>query len=467
MRILQAVSEFFPYSKTGGLADMVAGLSGALAQCHKVTVATPLYRGVREQFPDLEAIGEEFDLPFADAKNTGRWWLHQPSPNLTVLLLENDGFYNRPGLYMEHGEGYQDNPERFIFFSRAVARLAPDFDVTHLHDWQTAIVPMLLKEGAGKGTRRTVLTIHNLAYQGVCDASRFALTNLSAKLFHPRGPEHFGSLNFMKAGLHYADAITTVSPQYAQEILTEEFGEGLSGELVKRKDVLTGILNGVDYNEWRTRGNPHLAAGYDADNLSGKAECKEQLLKLFGLRNEGMPLLAVVSRLVEQKGIGQMVEALAELLPDNRFQFVLLGSGDEALEEILKQLQTTFPDQVGIKIGYDQSLSHKIEAGADFFLMPSRFEPCGLNQLYSLRYGTIPIVHGVGGLKDSITDISQNKGNGIRYDVFDVPQLTAAILRALKMYCDHHGTERARERGIRQDFSWTTAAEQYLKIFRA
>ena len=311
-----------------------------------------------------------------------------------------------------------------------------------------------------------VFTIHNLAYQGACDASRFGLTNLSSKLFHERGPEHFGNLNFIKAGLHYADAITTVSPQYAREILTEEYGEGLSGELLKRKDVLTGILNGVDYKEWRTGDNPHLVAGYDSHNLSGKAECKEELLEIFELRNDGLPLLAVVSRLAEQKGISQTVEALAELLPNNRFQFVLLGSGDEALESILRQLQETFPDQVGVKIGYDQSLSHKIEAGADFFLMPSHFEPCGLNQLYSLRYGAIPIVHAVGGLKDSITDINQANGNGICFDSFGVPQLTAAILRALKMYPDQHRMETVRKRGMKQDFSWSTAADQYLEVYR-
>jgi len=467
MRILQAVSEFFPYSKTGGLADMVAGLSGALTQNHEVTVATPLYRGIREQFPDLEAIGDEFDLPLGKAIITGRWWRHQPSPNLTVLLLENDAFYNRPALYMEHGEGYWDNPERYTFFSKAVARLAPDFDVTHLHDWQTAIVPMLLKEGAGKGTTRTVFTIHNLAYQGTCAADQFALMNFPEKLFQKHGPEHFGNLNFMKAGLHYADAITTVSPQYAKEILTEGFGEGLDGELLKHQDRLTGILNGVDYSEWRTCGNPHLAAEYDSKNLSGKATCKKHLLEIFNLPDDGLPLLAVVSRLAEQKGIGQMVEALAKLLPENRFQFVLLGSGDEDLEKMLLQLRGEFPNRVGVEIGYDQSLSHKIEAGADFFLMPSRFEPCGLNQLYSLRYGTIPIVHAVGGLKDSITDISQAKGNGIRYDRFEVPQLTAAVLRALKMFYDDQEMERVRERGMAQDFSWPKAAEQYLQIYKA
>ncbi len=465
MRILQAVSEFFPYSKTGGLADMVAGLSGALARTHEVTVATPLYRGIREQFPDLEAVGDEFELPLGDAKLTGRWWRHQPSPNLIVLLLENDAFYDRPGLYMEHGEGYWDNPERFIFFSKAVARLSLDYDVAHLHDWQTAIVPMLLKEGAGKGTPRTVFTIHNLAYQGSCDADRFSFTNLSAKLFHSRGPEHFGQLNFMKAGLHYADAITTVSPQYAQEILTEEFGEGLSGELLKRKDQLTGILNGVDYAEWRTRGNPHLAAEYDLENLSGKATCKAQLLEIFGLPNEGLPLFAVVSRLAEQKGITQLVEALAELLPGDGFQFVLLGSGDEALEEMLLQLRAEFPNRVGVEIGYDQSLSHKIEAGADFFLMPSRFEPCGLNQLYSLRYGTIPIVHAVGGLKDSITDIQKPEGNGIRYEQFDVPQLSTAIHHALSLSRDPKKMEMVRRIGMKQDFSWPMAAQKYTQLY--
>ena len=465
MRILQAASEFFPYSKTGGLADMVAGLSGALALDHEVTVASPLYRGIRDQFPDLEAISEGFDLPLGDEIVSGKWWRHQLLPNLTALLLENDVFYNRPSLYMEHGEGYWDNPERFIFFSKAVVHLAPDFDVLHMHDWQTAIVPMLLKERARQGASRTLYTIHNLAYQGSCPGDRFALTNLPAELFHERGPEHFGDLNFMKAGLHYADAITTVSPQYAQEILTDQFGEGLSGETKKRQDSLTGILNGVDYAEWRTRDNPHLAADYDSEDLSGKTKCKIQLLKTFKLPDEGLPLFSVVSRLVEQKGIRQLLEALAELLPGKRFQFVLLGSGDEALMEMLLQLRAKFPNQVGVEIGYDQSLSHKIEAGSDFFLMPSRFEPCGLNQLYSLRYGTIPIVHAVGGLKDTITDIQNPGGNGIRYDQFQVSDLRDAVHRAVKLFQNPEQLDTVRRTGMNQDFSWSKAAKEFERIY--
>jgi starch synthase len=466
MRILQATSEFFPYSKTGGLADMVAGLSGALAQSHKITVATPLYQGIREKFPDIKPAGKQFNIPMGGITLMGRWWQHQPSANLTVLLLENDAFYHRQGIYMEHGEGYWDNPERFIFFSKSVRQLIPDFDVAHLHDWQTAIVPMLQKEGAGESAARTVFTIHNLAYQGSCVGDHFNLTNLPVKFFHSRGPEHFGNLNFMKAGLHYADAITTVSPQYAQEILTNEFGEGLDGELLKRRKDLTGILNGVDYNEWRTINNPHLTADYDINNLSGKKKCKSELLEIFGLPEEGLPLMAVVSRLAEQKGIGQLVEVLSKLLPDNKFQFVLLGSGDGALEETLLRLKSTFPKQVGIKIGYDQALSHQVEAGADFFLMPSRFEPCGLNQLYSLRYGTIPIVHAVGGLKDSITDIASKHGNGISYDQFEPTELKNAIQRAIDLFGSPIKLNETQQIGMALNHSWHHAAEQYCDIYQ-
>ena len=284
MRILHATSELFPYSKTGGLADMAAGLTGALVeQGHEITIATPLYRGIREQFPELQPPGHGFKIPLGKNTFTGRWWKLNAAPSLTGMFLENDGFYDRNGIYLKDSDGYWDNPERFMFLSKAAANLSAEFDLIHVHDWQTAFIPMLLKLGGRKKVPPTVLTIHNLAYQGSCEASRFAIANLPQRHFHQEGPEHWGGLNYLKAGLHYADAITTVSPRYAREILTPQFGEGMEGMLQSRGDALAGILNGVDYNEWRTTGNPYLPAEYSAKDISGKWICRNELKKETGI----------------------------------------------------------------------------------------------------------------------------------------------------------------------------------------
>ena len=466
MRILQAASEFFPYSKTGGLADMVAGLSGALAGMgESITVATPMYRGIRDNHPEIKPAADAFTIELGDSRVVGRWWRLENPNGPEVLFLENDYFYNRPGLYMENGEGYLDNPDRYIFFSRAVADLAGEFDLLHLHDWQTALVPMLLKEQGGDGPK-TVFTVHNLAYQGACEDGKFGLTGLAADLFHQRGPEHFRSFNFLKAGLYYSDAITTVSPQYANEIQTAEFGEGLDGELERHNAKLTGILNGVDYSEWRTRGNPHLAAEYDLGDLSGKELCKSALLTEFGLPNNGQPLFGIVSRLAEQKGIDHLLDALTAILPAQTIQIVILGDGDPTLAEQILQLQATCPEQVSALIGYHQGVSHRIEAGSDFFVMPSRFEPCGLNQLYSLRYGTIPIVHAVGGLCDSVIDIEEVSGTGITYRGHLPAYLTRAIHRAIGLYGDSHRMSKVIKAGMVADFSWAASAQKYQQIYQ-
>ena len=466
MRILQATSEFFPYSKTGGLADMVAGLSGALAELGEdVTVATPLYRGIREQVPDLKPFGPKVILPLGKQTFTGRWWKATESNGLTLLFLEQEDFYDRPGLYMANGNGYWDNPERFMFLSKAVAQLAGEYNVVHVHDWQTAFVPMLLRASGSRDIPRTVLTIHNLAYQGQCEATRFEITNLPWNWFHSEGPEFWGNLNFLKAGLHYADAITTVSPRYSEEILTPEFGEGMEGVLQSRQGVLSGILNGVDYSEWRTTNNPYLAAPYHADNLAGKNICKQFIQKEVGLPVSNAPLFGTVSRLAEQKGISVLVEALADILCENEMQYVGLGSGDGQLAGQLKSLQSRFPKQVRFVEGYSNALAHQIEAGADYFVMPSRFEPCGLNQLYSLRYGTIPIVNGVGGLVDTVIDISHDKPTGLVLN-----QLTVqALSDALKKACSVHGSEQLREmaqRGMKADFGWANASTHYLNCYK-
>ena len=276
MRILQATSEFHPYSKTGGLADMVSGLSGALVeQGHEITVATPFYRSIKKNHKDLQPYGREFQITLGKNVFPGQWWTIMAESAVTVLFLENEGFFGREGLYMENGDGYRDNPERFMFLSKAIAELSADFEVVHVHDWQTAFVPMLLKLGSKKKIPRIVFTIHNLAYQGVCEKERFEITNLPKRHFKKKGPEFWGSLNFLKAGLQYADEITTVSPGYSKEILTPEFGEGMDGVLRSRKKNLTGVLNGVDYGEWKTNGNPHLLADYSSEDLSGKLACKK------------------------------------------------------------------------------------------------------------------------------------------------------------------------------------------------
>jgi len=451
------------------LADMVAGLTGTLAaQGHEVTIATPLYRGIREQFPELQPPSAPFKIKLGKNQFTGRWWKLKTDAGPTILFLENDGFYNRPGIYLHGGDGYWDNPERFMFLSKAVAGMASQFNLVHVHDWQTAFVPMLLKRGRYKNPPSTVLTIHNLAYQGSCEGERYAISNLPQKHFHQEGPEYWGSLNYLKAGLHYADAITTVSPQYAKEILTEEFGEGMEGVLRSRGRALAGILNGVDYSEWRTGGNPHLAADYSAEDLTGKAKIKITLLKEIGLPQNGLPLFGVVSRLAEQKGIGLLVDALKPFLADEKLQLVVLGDGEAQWVERLRALEGEFPDLVSANIKYDDRLAHRIEAGSDFFVMPSRFEPCGLNQLYSLRYGAIPIVHAVGGLEDTVIDYrehSQN-GTGIKFCKFEFQAFTESITAAIQLFGEPKRKARVIKQGMEADYSWAKSSSKYTDLYQ-
>ena len=469
MRILQATSEFHPYSKTGGLADMVAGLSGALVeQGHEITVATPLYRGIDDELNNLKPLEREFQIILGKKIFPGRWWKTRADSGVTVLFLENKEFFDRAGLYMENGEGYWDNPERFMFLSKAVAELSADFDVVHVHDWQTAFVPMLLKLGSKKKMPGTMFTIHNLAYQGMCERNRFEISNLPQKYFKREGPEFWGSLNFLKAGLHYADAITTVSPQYAKEILTPEFGEGMDGVLRSRKNDLTGVLNGVDYGEWRTIGNPNLPTDYSSEDLPGKKACKKAVMDELGSECSHLPLFGIVSRFAEQKGIGLLADTIESFLSAKQLQLVVLGEGDPELVDRLIQIQNSHPSLVSVHVGHNAGLSHRIEAGSDFFLMPSRFEPCGLNQMYSLRYGSIPVAHAVGGLVDTIRDKPSKLGlaNGIKFNQFTNEAFQAAISSAIGIYHDQEKLENMIRVGMRDDYSWHKSAQTYGEIAR-
>ena len=392
MRILLASSEVYPYSKTGGLADAVGALGKALAKAgHQVGIVTPLYRGIREHFPKIQKADWRFDLPLGPKRVGAELWTLEAAERLTIYFIHQPDYFDRAGLYGERGADYGDNGERFIYFDKCVANLARYLpwrpEVLHVHDWHTGLVPMLVlhqarAEGWSKPPR-LCLTIHNLAYQGCFPRSNFALTNLPGNLFTPETAEFYGRLNCLKAGIAGAEVIITVSPRYAREITTQELGAGLDGLLRKRQNALVGILNGVDYEEWNTIANPHLAASYSAANLTGKAECKRALQAEFNLAiNPEVPIFGCVTRLADQKGMDLALGALEDMLTAE-MQFVLLGSGAAECERAFQELSQRFPSRVGIRLGYDQPLAHRIEAGSDFYLMPSRFEPCGLNQMYS------------------------------------------------------------------------------------
>lgn len=476
MNILLATSECFPYSKTGGLADMAGALGKALgADGHVVHIVTPLYRGIREKFPGI--IREEMRIPVQLGSRIvdADIWSVEPSPNLKVLFVDNPEFYDRPHLYTEGGRDYPDNAARFIFLSKCVAFLAHKLplppDVVHVHDWQVGLVPILIQHQALiTGETRvpaTVLTIHNLAYQGVFPYSDYQLTNLPNEYFTSEGIEFYLQMNCLKAGIVYADMITTVSPRYAREITTELYGCGLDGVLRSRHDRLVGILNGVDYGEWNTDHNKFLSFPYNAENFAGKAAQKRALQEEMGLPlNPNAPLFGTVSRLAEQKGVDILISALEEML-SSPLQFVLLGSGDPPFERAFRALAERHPDKVAIKIGYDHALAHRIEAACDFFLMPSRFEPCGLNQMYSLRYGTVPIVRVTGGLDDSVVDISEDPeiADGIKFTEYSSRALVKAIRKALVLFEDRELLEHYRHNGMNVDFSWEHTTRDYEEVF--
>ncbi len=478
MKILLASSEVHPYSKTGGLADMVGALSKALARSgHEARVVTPLYRGIAERFPQLQRVDWVFDLPLGVQRRQAELYSLEPEKNLTVYFIRQPEFYDRAGIYQENDVSYADNDARFIFFTKCAVHLARYLpwrpEILHVHDWQTALAPALIrnqqeKEGWGKAPR-TCLTIHNLAYQGIFPAAAFALTNLPPNYFTIDTSEFYGHLNCLKAGIALADTITTVSPRYAREIMTEEYGCALDDQLRKRKDSFCGILNGVDYTEWDPETDPYLSKPYSATRPAGKTADKLALQNELNLPvDKSTPLFGTVTRLAEQKGVDIQLAALEEML-SAKMQFVLLGSGSTAYERGYHELARRFPDKVAIKVGYSERLAHRIEAACDFYLMPSRFEPSGLNQMYSLRYGAIPIVRATGGLDDSVIDIKENpeRANGIKFREFTSRALAKAIRKALALYEQPDLVRRFRRNGMRVDFSWEKTVERYLEVYEA
>jgi starch synthase len=477
MRILLASSEVHPYSKTGGLADMVGALAKTLARTgHTVGLVTPLYLGVRERFPELKRVDLPLDVALGTERVQGEVWGLEPMVGLTVYFIEQPGFFQRSTLYQKHGVDYPDNAERFIFFSKVVAHLALHLpwkpELVHVHDWQTGLVPLLLTHqrqlSEWRHAPRTCMTVHNLAYQGVFPAARYALTNLPWGYFNPEGAEFYGQLNCLKAGIALADVVTTVSPRYAREITTEQYGCGLEGLLRRRQNALVGILNGVDYDEWKTTGNPFLKHEYYVDDLAGKTANKLALQLELGLpQDAAIPLFGNIGRMVEQKGIDVMLGALEEMLSAN-LQFVMLGSGTAHFEQAYQGLVRRYQSKASVRVGFDEGLSHRIEAGCDFFLMPSQFEPCGLNQMYSLRYGTVPVVRQTGGLDDTVVDIREDefKADGIKFTEYSSQALAKGIQKAMALYQEPDLLHRFRVNGMAADFSWERTVAEYLKVYQ-
>jgi starch synthase len=474
MKILFVSSEGLPYSKTGGLADVVEALPKALVEMgHEVCVLLPRYRGNKITSTLASsvtvALGDKLRFPaIAEGKAVA---------GVRYFFVDDPEYFDREHLYGEKSGDYADNAERFAEFSRVAIELVKRVwlpDVIHCHDWQTALVPVLLRtQHASDPAVRSlpvVFTIHNLGYQGIFPQATMRSIGLPDNMFTMDTLEFYGKVNYLKGGLLYADYLTTVSRRYAKEIQTPEYGVGLEGVIRGRSDRLVGILNGVDYAAWSPEADTLIAQNYSAHNLEGKKACKKNLLEQFKLPEDNLerPVVGIISRFVDQKGFDLIAEIAAELMKEN-LAIVALGTGQPEYEKLFKQLAEKNAGRVGVKIGYDNAVAHKIEAGADMFLMPSWYEPCGLNQIYSLRYGTVPIVRATGGLDDTIQnfDAKARNGTGFKFEAYEGHALLECIRGALKAFRDPKLWHTVQTNGMAKDFSWKASAAAYVTLYEA
>jgi starch synthase len=475
MHVVMASPEIYPYAKTGGLADVVGSLPLALEKLGiRVSLVMPAYRSVlKGRFPPADT-GKRIRVPVADRQEEGSIYQHKMGKNIAVYFVRADRYFDRDALYQTAEGDYPDNAERFVFFSRAVLEVlrGDPPHILHCHDWQSALAICFLKAQperyAELSSARTAITIHNLGYQGLFRGLDWPLLNLDKRFFTPDFLEFWEKINLLKGGAVFADAITTVSPTYAREIQTEEQGFGLEGVFLRRADAVTGILNGVDYQVWDPRTDPLIPKKYAPEDVSGKRVCKTELQRIVGLPTRSdIPLIGMISRLTSQKGF----DILEEMLDDffrRGLQLVLLGSGEKKYQDLFSKVPEKYPGKAAVKITFDDGLAHRIEAGSDMFLMPSRYEPSGLNQLYSLRYGTIPIVRATGGLKDSIEEFNPGtgKGTGFLFEPYTGPALLEAVDRALKAYAHQDQWLALMANAMRADFSWDRSAKGYVELYR-
>jgi starch synthase len=474
VKILFVSSEGLPYSKTGGLADVVEALPRALqASGHEVSVLLPRYHGNKITSTLVSSVstqlGDKMRFP-AIGEGT-------PVMGVRYFFVDDPAFFDRAHLYGDKTSDYPDNAERFAEFSRVAIEFTKRVwlpDVIHCHDWQSALVPLLLRtQHASDPVVRSlpvVLTIHNLGYQGLFPQTAMKNIGLPDTLFTMDALEFYGKVNFLKGGLIFADYLTTVSRRYAKEIQTPEYGWGLEGVIRNRADRLVGILNGVDYGVWSPEADTLIAQKYSINSLEGKKACKRDLLASFRLPPENLdiPLIGIVSRFADQKGFDLIAQVAGELMDEN-LAIVALGTGQPEYEKLFKGLAEKYSARVGVKIGYDNTLAHKIEAGADMFLMPSRYEPCGLNQIYSLRYGTVPVVRATGGLDDTIQSFGSksHQGTGFKFEEYDGAALLGCVRAALKAYRDPKEWYAIQANGMAKDFSWKASAAAYVTLYEA
>ena len=472
MRILFVASEGLPFSKTGGLADVIEALPKALVgQGHDVAVVLPRYRNNQVKNVLIKSLSVPMGtaLRFPAVADGGR------PAGVQYFFVDDPDYFDREQLYGVAGRDYPDNAERFAEFARVAIELAKQLwlpDVIHCHDWQSGLVPVLLRTAYAADQQLSpipvIFTIHNMGYHGLFPRDVLARIGLPDSLFRVDGLEFFGHVNYLKGGLIFSDYLTTVSRKYAQEIQTTEYGHGLDGVVRTRTDDLVGILNGVDYSIWNPEMDGLIAARYSAKDLSGKQVCKRDLLAQFQLPEENLtrPLIGIVSRFADQKGFDLFAQVADELMQED-LGIVALGSGEAKHERTFRELAQQFPERLSVKIAYDNTLAHKIEAGADMFLMPSRYEPCGLNQIYSLRYGTVPVVRATGGLDDTIEpfDPVSGRGTGFKFSEYTGPALLAALREALAAYADKRAWQRLQANGMARDFSWNASALEYARLY--
>jgi starch synthase len=491
LRVLIAASEAVPFSKTGGLGDVIGALPKALAAAGlEVAVALPRYRSTKLEKP--ESLIPSLTIPlgggmhFPSVLEAGGGAPPNPVPTpshrnalgtpVRWLFVDYPPFFDRDSLYVfPGGADYPDNPERFALFSRSVLEIAKTVfqpDLIHCHDWQAGLVPVLRKTvyAADPALRDipTICTIHNLGYQGLFPPDALFRAGLGPELFRMDRLEFYGKVNFLKGALVFSDSITTVSRKYSKEIQTAEYGAGLEGVLRERADRLRGIINGVDYAQWDPAVDHHIIATYNASNLEAKKACKKDLLRQFSLPDHDLasPLIGIVSRFTRQKGADLIAQAAERMLAE-KVRLVALGTGEDEYEKLFRTLAARYKDRVGVRIGFDEALAHKIEAGSDMFLMPSRYEPCGLNQIYSLRYGTIPLVRATGGLDDTIQDYnpSTGEGTGFKFTAYSAEALLDTVKRALTAFGDPAKWKKLMQNGMKMDFSWDSSAREYCKLY--
>jgi len=482
MKVVYLSSEVVPFAKTGGLADIAGAIPKSMQELGiEIVVLMPLYGIIKESQYPLTKTNIQFEVKIGDKLKSGCVYKgFLPNTQVPIYFLDNEQYYGRKGIYNYPGttKDFEDNSERFIFFAQGALEVIEKLklypDIVHCNDWQTGLVPIYIKtKYAGKEyfkNTKTVMTIHNIAYQGIFLHGDMNLTGLDWSFFNWKQLEFYGKLNFLKGGIVFSDLITTVSKTYAKEIQTPEYGAGLDGVLKERANDLYGIINGIDYSIWNPETDKYIITNYGIKNLKGKQLCKRALQRKYNLPERDFPIIGMITRLTDQKGLDLVTNKFQDLMKTD-FQFVLLGTGEQRYHELFQGYAKTFPQKVAVKLTFDEQSAHEIEAGSDMFLMPSRFEPCGLNQLYSLKYGTIPIVRNTGGLADTISDIrscpvSNGKANGFTFKEYNSDLLFATIIRAMGFFKNKDQWINLVKNGMAQDWSWERSAKEYIELYK-